>query len=149
MKRTVQVIDEELVDLDRHYRDLRHRHQQHHQHHPRDPMILIDEKVRPIHVIVILDESTIVNDENDMIIINIIIDDDHDHVQDDGQLKLHFFSSFFLFFSIRHSRLFQSIQSAFSLSLRTSSFDHNQVIRCMVYLQKKKRTMTLNGLVFS
>lgn len=51
-------------------------------------MGLFDEKVRRIHVIVILDDNMTVNDENDIIII--IIDDDHGLVQEDGQLNFDF-----------------------------------------------------------
>lgn len=92
---TVRVIDEEIVDQDRHlHQYLHHLHQQ--QHHPHDQMIQIDEKVQQIHVIVIQDENMIVNDDDDNDIISeiiIIIIDDQDPDQEDGKFKFKLFSS--------------------------------------------------------
>lgn len=88
--RTVHVIDEEIVDQDRHlHQYLHHLHRQHH-----DQMILTDEKVQQIHVIVIQDENMIVND--DLIMINVIIlIDEQDPDQEDGEFK---FNSIFDYF---------------------------------------------------
>ncbi len=102
MKRTVHVIDEEIVDQDRHLRHYHH-HRQQQQHHHHDQMIRFDEKVRQIQAIVVQDENMTVNDNDYIIIIVdlIIIIDDHDHDQEDGEFK------FMSFFSSRnHSRLF-------------------------------------------
>jgi hypothetical protein len=87
MKRTVQVIDEEQVDLDRHlHRYLHHRHHQRQQHHHHDQMIQLDEKVQQIHVIVIQDDNMTVNDDEDNHNNSIdIIIDDQDLDQEDGQ----------------------------------------------------------------
>ncbi len=99
--RTVRVINEELVDQDR----LLHRyplrlHLQHHHHH--DQMVLFDEKVQQIHVIVIQDGNMTVKDDDD--IIRIIIVDEQDRGQEDGEFKL-------VFFLLRnHSRFFNLIQ---------------------------------------
>ncbi len=88
-KRTVRVIDEEIVDQDRHRHQYpHHRHRRHHQHHL-DQVIRFDEKVQQIHVIVIQNDNTIVNDVDDHS--NIIIGDDQDRGQEDSKLKLVFF----------------------------------------------------------
>jgi hypothetical protein len=83
------VIDEEIVDQDRHRHQYpHHRHRRHHQHHL-DQVIRFDEKVQQIHVIVIQNDNTIVNDVDDHS--NIIIGDDQDRGQEDSKLKLVFF----------------------------------------------------------
>ena len=102
MKRTVQVIDEEQVDLDRHLRRyLRHRHRHHHQR--RDRMILIDEEVQRIHVIVVQNDSMTVNDEDDIDIIDIINNntDEQDLDPEDGQFRFIYFAyeTHFCFFT--------------------------------------------------
>ncbi len=86
-KRTVRVIDEEIVDQDRHRHQYPHHlHRRHHQHHL-DQVIRFDEKVQQIHGIVIQNENMIVNDDGDDQN-NIIIGDDQDHGQEDSELKL-------------------------------------------------------------
>jgi hypothetical protein len=101
MIRTVQVIDEEPVDLDRHLRqDLHHRHRQHHHHHL-DQVILIDDEVQRIHVIVVQNDNMTVNDDDDIHIIDIIIinnTDEQDLDQEDGEfIFISFFSQIRLF----------------------------------------------------
>jgi hypothetical protein len=101
----IRVIDEEIVDQDRHLHQYpHHRHLQ--QHHHLDQMILFDEEVQQIHVIVIQDENMIVNDDDD-IIMNIIIVDDQDPGQEDGELKFNF--------SRNHSRSFSFYSNSLNI----------------------------------
>jgi hypothetical protein len=80
------VINEELIDQDQHLHQYPpHLHLRH--HHQLDQMILFDEKVQQqIHVIVIQDENMILNDDL------IIITDEQDHDQEDGEFKNDFSS---------------------------------------------------------
>ncbi len=84
MKRTVHVIDEEIVDRDQPLHQYHHQLHLRHQHH-HDQVILLDENVQQVHAIVIQNGNMIKNDDNDISIIIINVDD-QDHDQEGGQL---------------------------------------------------------------
>jgi hypothetical protein len=94
MIQIVRVIDEEIVDQDRHlHQYLHHLHLQ--QHHLHDQMILFDEQLQQIHVIAVQDENMTVNNDDDIIIMIITIVDDPDPGQEDSEFKLYFFKKSF------------------------------------------------------